>query len=336
MHCFQGQSADELWQNLHAKFSVPGEAKTQEGRNGETVEFLHAHMAITDPRQRWVTSKRPANNPAFIIASTFWILGGMNEAAFLNSWFRDLPKYQGDGSIYHGAYGHRIREWFGIDQLDRAYRALSKNPNSRQVVIQIWSPELDLPDEDGDPADADIPCNLCCLPKVRSGKLEWLQVMRSHDLAKAIPKNFAQFTMVQEVLAGWLGVDLGEYHHISDSLHIYDEDFPSLQFVEGAPPPLNEDDLRLPKSESDRVLGEALAILRELADPALSREAFGHLMSTASLPPAYHNLVAIAAAYIARRSRWDDEMGMTLAGCTNPLLTAIWNNWALRFPRRSR
>jgi thymidylate synthase len=291
-------------------------------------------LVISDPRQRWVTSKRPANNPAFIIASTFWILGGMNEAAFLNSWFRDLPKYQGDGSIYHGAYGHRIREWFGIDQLDRAYRALTKNPNSRQVVIQIWSPELDLPDEEGYPADEDIPCNLCSLPKVRNGRLEWLQVMRSHDVTKAIPKNFAQFTIVQEVLAGWLGVELGEYHHISDSLHIYGDDFPNLGFVENSRPPSNMDDLRLPKDDFEKVLAEALAILKELAGPMLSRDAFRHLMSTAGLPTAYHNLIAVTAADIARRHHWGEEMQGVAGTCTNPLLSAVWENWERRYPLR--
>jgi len=30
--------------------------------------------------------------------------------------------------------------------------------------------------------------------------------------------------MLQEVMAGWLGVKLGDYFHLSDSLHVYEKD----------------------------------------------------------------------------------------------------------------
>jgi thymidylate synthase len=41
--------------------------------------------------------------------------------------------------------------------LERAYQALSKNPESRQVVLQIWDSTVDLPATDGKPSAEDVP-----------------------------------------------------------------------------------------------------------------------------------------------------------------------------------
>jgi len=81
--------------------------------------------------------------------------------------------YTGPGKRYHGAYGHRLWCWFGFDQLERTYLALKNNPDSRQVVLHIWDPKIDLPDEEGRPAAPDVPCNVLSMLKVRDGKLEW-------------------------------------------------------------------------------------------------------------------------------------------------------------------
>ena len=36
-------------------------------------------------------------------------------------------------------------------------------------------------------------------------------------------------TLLQELLAGWLGADLGEYRHHVDSLHLYAHDLPAAE-----------------------------------------------------------------------------------------------------------
>ena len=47
--------------------------------------------------------------------------------------------------------------------------------------------------------------------------------MRSQDLWLGFPYDIFANTVLQKLLAGWLGVALGEYHHYVDSLHLYDE-----------------------------------------------------------------------------------------------------------------
>jgi thymidylate synthase len=219
MQVFEGSTADEVWLKAVSEFKDSKDIHTQSSRAGQTKELLGATFIIREPRQRWVSSREPAINPAFAIAEVIWIISGRKDSAFLNYWNPALPKFAGTGKNYHGAYGHRIRKRFGLDQLERAYLALSRNPDTRQVVLQIWDPSIDFPAKDGSPRDPDIPCNICSLVKIRNGKLEWTQILRSNDLFLGVPHNFVQFTSLQEILAAWLGIEVGLYRHFTDCLH---------------------------------------------------------------------------------------------------------------------
>ena len=133
----------------HLRFAGDEGVSVQVSRNGPTREILHALISVSDPRQRWVVSRNPPMNIAFALAEIVWIMTGRDDSAFLNYFNRELPKYCGNCPNYHGAYGYRLRKRFKIDQLERAYQALSKNPESRQVVLQIWDSTIDLPSADG-------------------------------------------------------------------------------------------------------------------------------------------------------------------------------------------
>ena len=53
--------------------------------------------------------------------------------------------------------------------------------------------------------------------------------MRSNDIFRGLPYNFVQFTSMQEILAGWLKINVGSYNHVSDSLHIYERDLKEME-----------------------------------------------------------------------------------------------------------
>lgn len=258
------------------------------------MEILHAAFTLTDPRQRWIVARYPALNPAFAIAEVIWILSGRNDAAFLNYWNSQLPKYAGTDVEYHGAYGYRLKKHFGIDQLERAYSALQHNPDSRQVVLQIWDSLKDFPDEGGNPVNADIPCNITSLLKIRDGKLEWMQIIRSNDLFRGVPYNFIQFTSIQEILAGWLNVELGSYNQISDSLHLYSEDAKIVNSNPSGDVEQNTDSLCLPKDISDTVLAKVNSHIEAMIVPNLSQEALHMLLAETDVPNAYQNLLLLS------------------------------------------
>jgi thymidylate synthase len=330
MHTFEATTADELWLRAVERLRSTSEGRVQESRAGVTHELLHVGFTLRDPRQRWVISRDPSISVAFAIAEVVGILNGRRDAGFLNYWNRDLPRFAGTGNTYHGAYGHRLRSNFGFDQLERGYLVFKHQPHTRQVVLQIWDPRIDFPAEDGRPVAEDIPCNICSLLKVRDGRLEWLQVMRSNDLFKGLPYNFVQFTCLQEVLAGWLGLEVGEYTHISDSLHLYDYDFESAYNAQPSASVINRDSLLLPKNESDAVWAEMNRCAEELGQPDVTTERLVELSSSSDLPPAYNNLLVVLAAEAARR-RKDAETGLRIVEyCTNTLLKELWLRWTMR------
>lgn len=328
---FDGRTADDVWRLAASGLVNSSNADRQQGsRLGPMREYLHCSLHLSDPRQRWVLARRPAMNPAFAIAELIWILQGRNDAGFVNYWNPALPNFAGRADAYHGAYGYRLRYHFGIDQLERAYQALAANPDSRQVVLQIWDTQMDFPNLDGSARDTDIPCNIVAMPKIRDGKLEWLQVMRSNDLFLGTPHNFIQFTSLQEIIAGWLQVDLGSFVLVSDSLHLYEHDLERLSIAADVPTVVNPDCLNLPKQEFDRTLPLIATVMDEFRSENLSRARFIQLIERTDLPHAWQNLLNIVAADVARRRMWPDAMKLASSRCTNPMLSTAWNAWAQR------
>jgi thymidylate synthase len=329
-HVYEAETVDQAWRAAVSEFRQEGVVRAQTGRGGITQELLHCVFTIHNPRQRWVVSRHPAINPAFAIAEVVWILNARNDAAFVNHWNPRLPHYAGNVDCYHAAYGFRLRKEFGFDQLERAYDALNNNPDTRQIVLQIWNPQIDFPDASGQPVSSDIPCNVCALPKIRDNKLEWLQIMRSNDLQRGLPYNFVQFTCLQEIMAGWLGVEVGDYCHISDSLHVYEKDAADLQAftpVEEAP---NTDSLALARDESESVLLEMNRLMSTMIAPEMSDEALHLLMAPELLPPAYQNLLRVVAADSARRRGWIATAEELMNDCNNPALKQAWKGWIAR------
>jgi thymidylate synthase len=299
---------------------------TQPSRLGKTLETLRATFLISDPRQRWVTSRRPPISPALAIAEVAWILAGDNRLSYLTPWNRDHAKFVGDNPQVYGSYGHRLRQSFGVDQLLGAASALRSSPDSRQVVLQLYDPRLDLPLPDGSARAGDIPCNVTSLLKVRNNRLEWTQILRSNDLHLGVPYNFVQFTTIQEVLAGMIGVELGSYAHYSDSLHVYEKDGLRGSKHSSKAPEENDDDLRLPLGQFEAVLRRCHACIDELGVAASEGEVVR--ASAVDVPSPWKNLGLICAAERARRLGCLHLMQSILQECTNDCLRFLQQEYA--------
>src|SRR5258705_6486416 len=96
-HCFEGETANEVWLQAFTALTEGHSAVRQPGRGGTTRELSQVAFTITNPCQRWVIARQPAMNPAFAIADVIWMLNGRSESAFVNFWNRQLPKFAGDG-----------------------------------------------------------------------------------------------------------------------------------------------------------------------------------------------------------------------------------------------
>lgn len=331
-NCFTGHSTNDVWLKA-VKELIFSKNEYQDSRAGKIIELQHVSFNIDNPRQRWVYSRQPAINPAFAIVEFLMIMSGSNQSHILNYWNPALPKYAGHGDTYYGAYGYRLRNQFGFDQIEKAYETLKNNPNSRQVVLQIWDPRTDLPFNHGLPNAEDIPCNICSMLKVRNGKLDWLQIMRSNDLYRGTPYNFVQFTSMQEILSGWLGLEVGTYCQVCDSLHVYKNDLDELNYSDNIDLSnilLNNDNISVSKDLWDKILAELINILALLSSDDLQRKDVKSIFKKEIFPKEYVNLISIVVADCARRRNWYEEIACAISHCSNQLLIELWKNWSKR------
>lgn len=341
MKTIRGHSADDVWREASRLLSTDAAGRTlHRSRSGDTHELLHVGIEIEAPRQRWVLSRRPAMNPAFAIAETVWILAGSNDAAILNYWFPGLPRFAGTGAKYAGAYGHRLVHHFGLDQVQRACDVLAGNPGSRQVVLQLWDARQDLPEKNGEPAASDVPCNLMSILQIRDGRLDWTQIMRSNDVHRGLPYNLVQFTILHELMAGWLDVAMGSYHHWADSLHAYVDAMDefscaasSIVYPGGVAHP-NVDSLATDRVRGEKLLADLFQRLAAFTAPTLSEGRLMRLAEMPGAPVAYQNLLRVLAAEAARRRAYDKQAERLMSGCTNPQLVAVWRAWYERVSRK--
>lgn len=328
----RAKSANELW--IKAKRLLDNSGNDEDSRCGDNIEVLNVLLELSHPREKWCYKRFPPMSISNALAEVLWILGGRNDSKFINFWNPGLKNYAADdgSNIYHGAYGYRLIENFEVNQLERAYLALKNNPDNRQTVMIIWDPKLDLPKENGIPRSNDIPCNVCSLLKVRDNKLIWTQIMRSNDLYLGMPYNLVQFTCLQEIMAGWLELDVGNYNHYSDSLHLYKEykhqnvKIDDIKCIKDKNI-INNDNLSIPKGEFDNILKIILIKMDKMFNSKPSEDELLSLATLNSTYMAYNNIVYVIGAYASKKYNYSMLTRKLLSKCTNSIYIRIWDNW---------
>ena len=112
---------------------------------------------------------------------------------------------------------------------------LNRNRESRRAVISIR-------DNETDSRNKDAACMQSVQYFVRDGKLDCMILFRSNDLPEAFFFNAFALIMLQEKVAGELGIGVGTYTHRSNSMHCYEKDFGLLSnFVKAITEKQSED-----------------------------------------------------------------------------------------------
>jgi thymidylate synthase len=102
-----------------------------------------------------------------------------------------------------------------VDQLQNVMALLKKKPRSRRAVVQLFNAE-DIASE-----HKEIPCTTTLQFHLRKKQLHLSVTLRSNDAFWGLPHDVFCFTMIQEMMARRLGVELGEYYHYVGSMHVY-------------------------------------------------------------------------------------------------------------------
>lgn len=171
----------------------------------------------SNPTERVLQNPTRDANPVFHLIESLWMLAGLDDAKLIERFNSNIINYAEDDGRMHGAYGHRWRETFGMDQIHKAIQELQRDPASRRVVVQMWSAALDLGAD-----KRDLPCNTHVYFDCRGGAVNMTVCNRSNDVIwGAYGANVVHFSMLQEVVAAGVGLPVGKYHQFSNNFHVY-------------------------------------------------------------------------------------------------------------------
>lgn len=200
-----------------ALWRLRSEHVESDSRNGKVLMFPGPVITTyRDPASRVLWEPRRDANPVFHLLESIWMLAGRNNVDWLLPFNSSFGRYAEPDGRVHGAYGHRWRHHFDIDQLWRIVAELSV-PNTRQAVMAMWDPAADL-----GMVVNDKPCNTHIYFDTRGGVLNMTVCCRSNDIIwGAYGANAVHFSVLQELLAAALNIEVGVYHQFSNNLHLY-------------------------------------------------------------------------------------------------------------------
>lgn len=183
---------------------------------GKNREIIGAMLRLTDPRAR--LSHTDKKGKIFSgLGELFWYLAKTDDVEQIAYYIKEYRDDAENGRI-NGAYGPRIFAMRGKhDQWDSVAALLTERSSSRKAVIQLLNAE------DVASGKKEIPCTCDFHFMIRADRLHMVAHMRSNDAFLGLPHDVFAFTMMQEMLARKLGVELGEYVHMVGSLHLYGE-----------------------------------------------------------------------------------------------------------------
>jgi thymidylate synthase len=240
---------------------------------GEAKEVTGVLLELTNPLAR--LSRTESRGKIFsCLGELCWILRG---SASLEEIRYYVSTYSPEiiGEELPSAYGPRLFNWNGINQVENIVRLLTEKKDSRRAVIQVFDAKDLTSDSD------EVPCTCTLQFFLRVGRLEMCTFMRSNDIGIGLPHDIFCFTMLQEIIASILKVDLGEYKHFVGSLHLYKKDVIRMQEFEEEGFQSNEQMPKMPQEDVWKNIHALLDIETNL------RTNMSNHIDVNALPPGY-------------------------------------------------
>lgn len=187
-------------------------------RGNETRELLGVSFTLTNPRARLVTNVARRFSLPLALGEFAWHMRAADDVGTLSYYAKRWADFSDDTQRISGScYGSRIFGSRGkaASQWDSIVSLLRTDPATRRAVISLWSDDTQLA------TSRDVPCTSTIQFLQRTGRLHAVVTMRSNDTIWGVPYDVFLFTMLQEHMAGVLGVEVGEYTHFAGSMHLY-------------------------------------------------------------------------------------------------------------------
>jgi thymidylate synthase len=165
MKLFVGRDFSELYYEM-LEVALSENVSLIDSRVGPVKDFGCAYYELhaEDSRLTYLIGRNL--NPFFALAEFAWIINGSNALKPLQFFIKSYGQYSDDGETLNGAYGFRLRHYFGRDQIEATIQLLRNDSSSRRVVLTLWS-ATDLAAN-----SKDLPCNTAIYLKIRNEALD--------------------------------------------------------------------------------------------------------------------------------------------------------------------
>ena len=193
-------------------------------------EITDAKLVLTHATNNLLVNSVRKLSPRFAVAEWLWIFFGHQDVATIARYSQRIKQFSDDGVSFNGTYGVPV-----IAQWRHTVDTLRRDPFSRQAVISIFRftdvtkyPEIMQRWE-----SKDIPCTLSLQYLLRDGQLDCIATMRSSDVWLGLPYDVFNFSMLQSIMAGELGVRVGQLSLNLGSFHLYESNCEKAAIVIG-------------------------------------------------------------------------------------------------------
>ncbi len=233
-------SCDDAYQAFELLcYEVSSEGVTVERRGQQVRELIGPTVVkMLNPQAYAPLHPYRKLNPWTMLAEFPWLMEGRRDIRWLQPYLPGAGMFSDDGMNWRAGYGPRLRAWPNDmetrteDQVKRVIEQLTSDQWTRQAIISLWDPA-----RDWIAGSKDYPCtqtiHFMCAP---DGHLDVYVHMRSNDLFWGYSGvNCPNWCLLLQLVCGATGLEVGNYYHIADNMHVYERHFGAMGRVYAAP-----------------------------------------------------------------------------------------------------
>jgi thymidylate synthase len=200
-----------------------------------TYEILNYSIRVTDPRRRFPGNREFRFSAIAAVSRFVWMMAGSDRVSDIAFYQPGAAAFSDDNLTIPGSsYGRRVLSPRpGLNQLAGVIERLKEDPHSRRAFLSIYQPE------DAVRLSKDIPCVLTLGYHIRDHRLYATTSMRANNAYSLFAYNFFEFSLLAEIIAAELGVELGPLTHSAVSMHVYEEEVDHSRAVVRALPSID-------------------------------------------------------------------------------------------------
>lgn len=185
-----------------------------------TKALFNVGFYLENPTERNITAPYRGFNMEYAHNEWEWYLSGdpsIDKLGEINGSIPPIWETMADaGRTVRSNYGW---QWNRNNQLDVVVNKLKNKCDTRQAALTIFD------GKEYGTYNLDTPCTFAVQFSISDQRLNMSVMMRSNDLHFGFCNDQYCFSMLQELVAKRVGVEVGSYYHFANNLHVYERHF---------------------------------------------------------------------------------------------------------------